>query len=110
MVVARFGECTELAHSPSGPKLAGSLKAALLLPTRRFHRAGGDRPAATGQALVVHSPGLARKIVLFAANDFSRRTCRSFQPRYLFEHLLLFAMTQLVTPRLDPLRDGSAIL
>ncbi len=73
MVIAtRLIQGAEISQAFGGPKLAGTLEAALLLATGRFDRPRANRPAALRHCLVIHPPGMRGKIMAFSLNDLSR--------------------------------------
>src|SRR5215203_6280564 len=96
VVLARLDERVEVAQAALRPELAGALAAFLLLGAGRFHRATANGPAACGHLLVVHPPGVRRKIVLLAPDRLSRRAAPPAHARDAPQDVRLTASPQVV--------------
>src|SRR5438105_3321866 len=68
-----FDQCAQVPQPAGCPELARTLEAALALPTGRLDRATANRPASSGQGVVVHPLRVVGKVTLFATNDLPRR-------------------------------------
>lgn len=61
-----------------------------------------DSPAPPGQRLMMHPPGMTRKIALFAPDDFSPRAPSARQYRQFRQHRFLLAVPQTMQPCFHP--------
>src|SRR5512142_909218 len=91
-----------MAQTSLRPELARSLEASLALPTSRFDRATANGPTAIRYRLVVHSPRLTGKIVLFLAHHLTQLPPGSLQRRNLLQHPALPPVPQPMQASLHP--------
>ena len=92
--MARFVQGAQGAQTTWSPELTGSFEAALALATGRFDRPTPNRPALIRNGLVIHSPSLSGKIVLFLSYHLANRASRRFQPSDLLQYRLFLPVAQ----------------
>src|ERR1041385_5864863 len=105
MIIASLNERAEISLAVFGPKLSGSFKPALALPTGRFGGTAANGPVSISNFLVVHSIGLMGKIDFLLLYDSASFTSWRFERCDLFENLCVLAMTQSVQARFNPSFD-----
>ena len=94
--MARFVQGAQITQTTCSPELSGSFEATLALAAGRLDRATPNRPAAICNSLVVHSPRLSGKIVLFPSYHLANRAARRFQPSDLLQYCLFLPVAQLM--------------
>src|SRR6185436_1040680 len=109
VLLARFDEGVEVALASLGPELARPFEASLLLRARRLHRPAANRPAAPRQLLVVHPPGVVRKIVFLPPDDFSSCPAPCAQSGEAPQHGPVLTMPQVVALAVDPLSSRAFV-
>ena len=82
IVASRFIQGAQVAKTERGPELAGSLKATLILGTRRFDWPTADGPPMIGDLFIVHSPGLTGEIVLLFPHCLANLASGHFERSY----------------------------
>src|ERR1700691_4965389 len=110
VIAAGFIEGDQVTESLLSPELAGTFEPALLLTTSRFSRAGANRPALAGNALVIHPGGVVGKIVLLPGQHFTRCSAFLFQPSQLGQHFLFLSVPELMQPRFHPRHQLASFL
>jgi hypothetical protein len=105
-----FIPSAEVAQSLFGPELPAAFETTLLLPAGRFHRARPDRPAASGNFLVVHSVGIGLKIILFPLNHFPWLAAPFLELADLAPDPAFLAVPELMPQGFHPLRKRWLLL
>jgi len=104
-VAASFIERAQVTKACFGPELTAAFESALLLAARRFDRSGANGPSSFCDLLVVHTPGMRFKVVLFAPNHLARFTASFLEPSNLAQGSLFLTVSQLVSQGFNPLGE-----